>query len=568
MTTSSSTVASLDAQYEQSDGLERDEQGNPMAVEGQEDDEAQRSKYTSIISWVVSGALHATIILLTLTVVMLSREEEQEAPPVRITSIPPPPEKKEEKPKMEREILDPKIELDIDKKADVVAPITALDVPVDVVSKEEDNTDKPPKGREEAVADSEMGGSGAFMAIGAGGGSAGMFGSRTGGGRRRAVGAGGGSKGSESAVDAALRWFKKHQSPNGMWELDKYVQNCTEDPKCEPGTVEHTTKENIDTALTGYAVLAYLGAGFDHKSLNKYKTTVKKGLDWILSVQKPDGLIGERNYEHPVAAMALAEAYAMTNDSELRLPAQKAVDVIIARQNQQIGGDTEYAGLGWDYTKPTQRNDSSVTGWNIMALKSAYAGGLNIGNSMHGAKRWLEGAWKSANDGSDGRPDWKKLDPYIGISDFPYVWDGKDIQHTFKSTQLTRGLGRDCAPMGLVCAVFLGHKSGDVMLETLGNHVMKYQTPTAIPTNSYYLYYNSMGIFQLGGERWKTWNATVRDLLVNSQRKGNGCFDGSWDYTGKDFPGAGAGRVLATAYYCLSLEVYYRYAQVNGPQKR
>ncbi len=57
----------------------------------------------------------------------------------------------------------------------------------------------------------------------------------------------------------------------------------------------------------------------------------------------------------------------------------------------------------------------------------------------------------------------------------------------------------------MVCAEFLGHRSGDIMLETLGNHVVENQTPQKFPTNTYYLYYlyyNTMGVFQLGGKRW------------------------------------------------------------------
>jgi len=57
----------------------------------------------------------------------------------------------------------------------------------------------------------------------------------------------------------------------------------------------------------------------------------------------------------------------------------------------------------------------------------------------------------------------------------------------------------------VVCAEFLGHRSGDIMLETLGNHVVENQTPQKFPTNTYYLYYlyyNTMGVFQLGGKRW------------------------------------------------------------------
>jgi hypothetical protein len=542
-------------QFEEQGEQLLDENGNPIDPEQQQEDDDGQHKYAGVISWVVSGALHATMIMLMGTIYFLAKEPEQEIPPVRVQSIPSPPEKKEEKPKLERELLEPKVELDIAEQSDNPNPITQIEPVEDVTTREEETESDVAKGREEAVADSEMGGQGAFMAIGAGGGSAGMFGSRSGGGRKRAVGRGGGSKGSESAVDAALRWFKKHQSPNGMWDAEKYFQNCAEDPKCEPGSLDGKAAEEVNVALTGYALLCYLGAGYDHKTPNKYKPVVKKGIDYLLSVQAPDGLMGKRNYEHPVAVMALAEAYAMTSDPELRKPAQNGVDMIIKRQNQDdVGG----YGLGWNYVNPGTRNDASVTGWNVMALKSAYAGGLSVGNSIEGAKKWLEMAWKANNDGKEGRPDWQKLDIYTDQSLFSYMW------HTGAKAYARDSFGHQhMAPVGLVCAVFLGHRAGDAMLETLANFVMSKQTPKSYPCNTYYMYYNTLGIFQVGGDKWKTWNSVVRDMLVNAQRKGDGCFDGSWDWQGTGFHGHNIGRVLSTAYNTLCLEVYYRYAQVQ-----
>jgi hypothetical protein len=515
------------------EGAEEEENKEPSAAPG----------------WFISVGVHALFALIFWYVVFGIAKEEPELPPMKVATIDPPP-KKEEKKELVRDI-DQKVDLNVTAEDNVVAPINQLNVPLEEKTTTEDETEaETAKGREEAVASSETGSTGAFMAIGAGGGSAGMFGNRNGGGKRRALAKGGGSKQSESAVDAALRWFKRHQSPNGMWDTEKYPVNCTENPKCEPGSTGSSGGSDSNVAMTGYAVLCFLGAGYDHKTPNKYKTTVQKGLEYLRSVQKPDGLLGVRNYENAVGSMALCEAYAMTNDPDLKAPAQKGIQVVLARQIKDgKAADSAYAGLGWDYEAPTNRNDSSVTGWNVMALKSALAGGLNVGNGMEGSKKWLEKAWKAAN------PDWAKLsDPYTATSVFPYTYDASsgaaDKDHL--------------APVGALCAVFLGHHAGDIMLESLCNYVMKNQFPAAYPTNTYFMYYNTLAVFQAGGDRWQKWNNSVRDMLVNAQRKGEGCFDGSWNYEGTGFHGHDHGRILSTAYCCLSLEVYYRYKVVGG----
>lgn len=522
------------------DNQPEDELLDEELVEGEKEEESEVKK--AVPAWIISIVVHLVVLGL-MSLIVAATTEVFEEPPIKTTSLPPPP-KVEEK-KLERDIRQTDMPLDVEVESDTPSPVSQLDVPVEEFSREEENDAEKPKGREEATADSEMGGEGAFMAIGAGGGSSGMFGSRSGGGKKRALGRFGGSKGSESAVDAALRWFKKHQSPNGMWDIDGYPANCTEAPKCEPGT-EHTGDDG-DVAGTGYAVLCFLGAGFDHRMPSKYKATVKKGIDWLVSVQKPDGIFpGGRNYEQGVATMALAEAYAMSNDPALKGPAQKGIDVILARQTKDSKGGY---GLGWDYVAPNPaRNDGSVSGWCVMALKSAAAGGLNVGSGMEGAKQYLERAWKDTNK------DFKAKDPYTDISLFPYHWDsvaGATVGHT------------NLAPVGALLAVFLGHKADDPMLNSLANFIMKNQFPATYPCNTYYMYYNTLAIFQVAGERWERWNKTCRDMLVGSQRKGDGCFDGSWDFEGTQFHGYKTGRILSTAYCCLSLEVYYRYLPVG-----
>ena len=75
----------------------------------------------------------------------------------------------------------------------------------------------------------------------------------------------------------------------------------------------------------------------------------------------------------------------------------------------------------------------------------------------------------------------------------------------------------------------------------------------------YYWYYGTYALFQIGGRRWKTWEAALEEAVVKTQRS-DGNFTGSWDADGAW--GEDGGRVYSTAILALTLEAYYRYSRL------
>ena len=516
------------------------------------------------LGWVVSGTIHASVLVLMGTIIFAQAQQTREAPPMVTAAVaaaerkpPKPVDRLERTPQPERMI----------ETTEPPNPHTIVEITQEQPATEDPEDRQAPKGRDDAMSDREMGGPGMCLTTGYGGGNAGMFGDRVGGGRKRIHTSCGPSIGSVTAVDQGLRWLKRHQDrASGAWDPSTYSTNCEEDPKCEPGASVAThgiggSAKEASVAMTGYALLCFLGEGFDHRS-GPYKSTVRKGIEHLLSQQQPDGAFGASNYVHPVAAMAIFEAYGMTKDPELREPSERALKIILDRQTKEANArDPAYARLGWDYSTPNPtRQDSSVSGWNVMALKSA--DGADLGSAkegLDGARVWLERAWKAANQANPPK------DAY-GDSVFPYTWNPSTgaADH-----QAPSNVEHDLTSVGMACAVFLGHEAGDPMLETMANHVMKHQKPSGWSSyNSYYTYYSTMGMFQVGGAKWDEWNKSVRDFLVGAQRKEDGCFKGSWNWQeGVKWHGSETGRVLSTCYAILNLQVYYRYDLAQGRAK-
>ena len=105
----------------------------------------------------------------------------------------------------------------------------------------------------------------------------------------------GASAASELAVERALDWLTRHQDDDGRWDAgiaryedgtpvkgdDDFTAHCPPGETC----FGECAYWEADTALTGLALLTYLGAGYTHRD-GRYADNVGKGLDFLLEQQK------------------------------------------------------------------------------------------------------------------------------------------------------------------------------------------------------------------------------------------------------------------------------------------
>jgi hypothetical protein len=189
----------------------------------------------------------------------------------------------------------------------------------------------------------------------------------------------------EAAIELGLVFLARHQAADGSWSL-QFAPPGAENP--DPATIFRA-----ETAATGLALLSFLGAGYDHYG-GQYAQVVQRALDYLVEHQLPSGELYQaedeesdrsaRLYSHGIAAIALCEAYGMTGDRALAAPAQRAIDFILASQDPTLGG--------WRYV-PGVGSDTSVSGWQLMAMKSGELAGLKVPRTAYDkVQGWLDRA--------------------------------------------------------------------------------------------------------------------------------------------------------------------------------
>ncbi|MEE2826919.1 MAG: prenyltransferase/squalene oxidase repeat-containing protein [Planctomycetota bacterium] len=347
-----------------------------------------------------------------------------------------------------------------------------------------------------------------------------MFAGRSDKHRDRLLKSGGGTRESEDAVSRGLMWLKNHQHPTGNWSLDRFHEIA----ECGGRCADRRCGCRSDTAATALALLPFLGRGYTHRG-NTFRNLVRMGLDWIIADQNSDGSfrgIGVGNmYAHAQATIVLCEALSMTGDSELLLdPATRAVRYILAAQSQ---------GGGWRYT-PNDPGDTSVQGWQIMALGSAINAKIPVAVSvLEKSNQFLDSAQTDSTGGHYG---------YLPGSAPP------------TSTMTAEAL---------LCRQYCGwsrnHPGLKAGVEFLGNHL-----PRQGSVDMYYWYYATQVLHHWGGAEWQRWNPEIRNLLIRTQEQ-SGHKAGSWAPNGTAHDRR-RGRVYMTALALCTLEVYYRHLPI------
>ena len=316
-------------------------------------------------------------------------------------------------------------------------------------------------------------------------------------------------------VKPGLEWLARHQLPNGSWNFN----HCLVGDGCNCGNPGQLIK--CTNAATAMGILPFLGCGAAYIQEGEYQQQVRKGLTYLVASMTKDprcedgGSLRQAEgtmYAHGLAAICLTEAYAMTKEKSLQDPAQKAINFITYAQDP-VGG-------GWRYI-PRQPGDTSVSGWQLTALKSACLGELTV-------------------------------DPIVPARAMNFL-NSVQKENGAKYGYTTPGEYPGCTAIALLDRMYYdGWDPENPMLKK----GVEYISSMGPSRDMYYNYYATLLLRHYGGDPWTRWYKRMHDQIVESQVKGDGHNSGSWN------PGGGyaatGGRLYETALCLMTLEIYYR----------
>jgi antitoxin component YwqK of YwqJK toxin-antitoxin module len=340
-------------------------------------------------------------------------------------------------------------------------------------------------------------------------------------------------KKTRQALDGALRWFAGHQDEDGRWDADEFMKHDPPAQSCDgPGHGEH------DVGLTGLALLALLGDG-NTTTQGPYAERVTRAVQWLCLQQDRDkGLIGAKLgsaflYDHAIATLALCEACALSPSPLIRRAAQRAIDYVnLARNPKSV----------WRYDVPGNgENDSSITGWMVLALSAAQEAGLRVDPSaFENSQRWFD----EMTEPTTGRVGYQ--DKGSTSARVPNVNDHYPVEKTEALTALA-----------LHCRYLLGQDPGEEpRMQSHAELLLKALPrwdPKGLTNDLYYWFHGTYAMHYGGGKGDKAWLAALLPALLDSQQD-----DGSWNPDGPW--GAMGGRIYSTALMALMLEAPYRHA--------
>ncbi len=263
-----------------------------------------------------------------------------------------------------------------------------------------------------------------------------------------------------------------------------------------------------------------------------YGAQIERATEFVLGCQKQNGLVAlvgppgapisrlvvhevgtTAAYNHAISSLMLAEVYGMSDQRRRdRMAAVIKKSLAASLEMQRWAKDREGDRGGWRYLHDLDRSDSdlSITGWELMFLRSARNAGFEVPDeSIDDAVAYVQGNFSK----------------HFGT----FVYSIGDDEHDLDDER-----SRAMAGAGVLALAHAGlhgapeaSKSGEWILQqdfANYNKVAQFATGWQHDRYHYSVFNCCQGMYQLGGRYWREfYPPTVRTLLANQLA------DGSWE---------------------------------------
>ena len=350
----------------------------------------------------------------------------------------------------------------------------------------------------------------------------------------------------DDSIERGLEWLISKQQADGSFE----------------------TIERGQPGVTALCVMAFLAQG-ESPVDGKYQKRLSKAIDYIARQQKRNGLIARiapnsvpitrdyaevvatdtvvsrsqlnptsicttAVYNHAISALALSEAYGQCKPEQttrLAPVVEKAIAATLEMQRWKRSRQVDVG--GWRYLSVLfpQDSDLSITGWQLMFLRSARNAGFEVPN--------------------------KSIEAAVEYVERCFLKDDDEQVHSYDAGNRST-VTRAVAGSGILAMAHAGKHdsnaavaSGEWILKhDFGNYDMEKPVHGLEWLGNRYHYgafLCTAGMYQLGGKFWDGFFPTLAGSLLENQEK-----NGAWLTEGQDQP---YGSCYSTSLSILSLSV-------------
>jgi hypothetical protein len=330
----------------------------------------------------------------------------------------------------------------------------------------------------------------------------------------------------ERGVERALLWLSNQQNSNGSFP----------------------TRVEGQPGVTSLCVLAFAAQGH-LPGEGEYGEHLQAAVRFMQGSQKPNGLLAQiapggadlsrdvsvimgstAVYNHALTALVLSELYSMGGDTQGQQESiESAVQATLTMQSWPKPASADIGGWRYlNYREGKPESDLSVTGWQLMFLRSAKNAGFDVpADAIENGVAYVRRCFH---------------DDY---STFTMLANEEDRR--------SRGM----AGAGILAMAHAGlhksieaRKSGDWLLKEgfpIYNESRHYTNSYTDDRYHYGVFCASQAMYQLGGKHWEKFYPPVFKLILASQSE-----DGSWEPDSHSYDGP-YGRAYTTALMVLTL---------------